>query len=367
MKIAEIIKLLEQLAPPAYAEDYDNVGLLMGNAQAEVTGILCTLDCIESVVDEAIKHKCNLIVTHHPIIFKGLKKITGANYVERTVIKAIKNDVAIYAIHTNLDHVTRGVNSIICEQLGLKNTGILKSKSDGLLKLAVFVPHKNVEEVEQAMFKAGAGNIGNYSECDFKVEGVGGYKANEYANPAIGEINKRHTEPETRVEVILPAHAQHTVVAAMIKAHPYEEVAYDLFALKNTSPGVGAGMVGELEKPLGIEEFKGLLKQVFKSGAVRHTRFLGEKIRKIAVCGGSGSFLLKDAIRSGADVYITGDFKYHEFFDAENQIVIVDVGHFESEQYTPQLLADYLKERIQKNSTFAVRLSEVETNPVKYF
>lgn len=367
MKISAIINLLEQLAPPAYAEDYDNVGLLTGDKNAEVTGILCTLDCIESVIDEAIANKCNMVVAHHPIIFKGLKKITGSNYVERTIIKAIKNDIAIYAIHTNLDHVHAGVNGIICEKLGLKNTRILKPKSDGLIKLAVFVPHKNVEEVEKAMFKAGAGNIGNYSECDFKMEGLGGYKANENANPAIGEINKRHIEPETRIEVILPAHVQHKVVSAMIKAHPYEEVAYDLFALKNASAGVGAGMVGDLEKPLNGEEFKALLKGVFKTGAIRHTAFLREKIQKIAVCGGAGSFLLKDAIRSGADVYITGDFKYHEFFDAENHIVIMDVGHFESEHYTPQLLADYLKGHIEKNATFAVRLSGVETNPVKYF
>jgi dinuclear metal center YbgI/SA1388 family protein len=367
MKIKEIIDLLEQLAPPAYAEDYDNVGLLTGDKNTDVTGVLCTLDCIESVVDEAIKNKCNMIVAHHPIIFKGLKKITGANYVERTIIKAIKNDIAVYAIHTNLDHVHAGVNGIICERLGLKNTKILKPKSDGLLKLAVFVPNRNVEEVEHAMFNAGAGNIGNYSECDFKVEGLGAYKANEHANPAIGEINKRHTEPETRVEVVLPAHLQNKIVRAMIEAHPYEEVAYDLFALKNASLGVGAGMVGELEKPVLVNDFKSLLKSVFRSGTIRHTAFLHEKIKKIAVCGGAGSFLLTDAIRSGADVYITGDFKYHEFFDTENHIVICDVGHFESEQYTPQLLADYLKEHIGKNATFAVRLSGVETNPVKYF
>lgn len=367
MKISEVINLLEQLAPPAYAEDYDNVGLLTGDRNANVTGILCTLDCVESVVEDAIAHNCNMIVAHHPIIFKGLKKLTGANYVERTIIKAIKNDIAIYAIHTNLDHVTGGVNGIICSKLGVKNPAILRPMREGLIKLAVFVPHEHVVTVEQAMFSAGAGNIGNYSECDFKIEGLGGYKANENANPVKGEINKRHTEPETRVEVILPAYLQSKVVGAMIKAHPYEEVAYDLYPLKNSNLSVGAGMVGMLEKPVLMEEFMKELKRVFKTGTIRHTAFIREKIQKIAVCGGAGSFLLKDAIASGADVYITGDFKYHEFFDSENQIVIMDVGHFESEQYTPELLAGYLEAHIGKNATFAVRLSGVETNPVKYF
>lgn len=367
MKIKEITNLLEQLAPPAYAEEYDNVGLLVGNPQNEITGVLCTLDCIEAVVDEAISHKCNLIVAHHPIIFKGLKKLNGSNYVERTVIKAIKNDIAIYAIHTNLDHVTNGVNKSICEKLGLHGTQILRPKLDTLLKLAVFVPDSDAEKLRNVLFASGAGNIGNYSECDFELQGTGGYMANDNASPVLGEKNIRHTEKETRIEVILPAYLKNNIVTAMIKAHPYEEVAYDLYALKNTNNYVGSGMVGDFEKPVKIEDFKQLVRAVFKSGAVRHTAFLKDNIVKVAVCGGSGSFLLRDAIASKADVYITADFKYHEYFDAENQIVIIDVGHFESEHYTPNLLADYLKEHIKNIATFAVRLSEVNTNPVKYF
>lgn len=367
MKIKDITKLLEQLAPPAYAEEYDNVGLLVGNANADVTGIICTLDCIEEVVEEAIATNCNLIVAHHPIIFKGLKKLTGSNYVERTVIKAIKHDIAIYAIHTNLDHTNAGVNKQISDKLGLISTKILRPKNDTLLKLVVFVPHKNAEEIRQVLFANGAGNIGNYSECDFELEGNGGYKANEMANPALGKIGERHIETETRIEVILPAHLKNKIVTAMIKAHPYEEVAYDVYALKNANAYVGSGMVGELKNAMNTDAFMEYVKQVFKVGAIRHTRFLAKEVKRVALCGGSGSFLLKDAIGAGADVFITGDFKYHEFFDAENQIVIIDVGHFESEQYTSELLANYLKEHIKNIATFAVRLSGVETNPVKYF
>jgi dinuclear metal center YbgI/SA1388 family protein len=367
MKIKEIIAALEQLAPPAYAEEYDNVGLLVGDKEKEITGVLCTLDCIEGVVDEAIKHKCNLILAHHPIIFKGLKKLTGTNYVERTVIKAIKHDIAIYAIHTNLDHVSDGVNKRICDKLGLENTKILRPKTDTLLKLAVFVPNADVEKIRNVMFANGAGNIGNYSECDFELEGRGGYKANENANPVLGEKNIRHTENETRIEVIMPAYLKNKIVSAMIKAHLYEEVAYDVYVLKNTNTYVGSGMVGEFKEPMTVKAFKDHVKQIFGSGAVRHTAFLKDPVKRIAVCGGSGSFLLKDAIAAGADVFITADFKYHEYFDAENQIVIVDVGHFESEQYTSNLLADYVQGHIKNIATFAVRLSEVETNPVKYF
>ncbi len=367
MKIKEITNLLEQLAPPAYAEAYDNVGLLVGNANQEITGVLCTLDCIETVVDEAIANNCNLIVAHHPIIFKGLKKLTGANYVERTVIKAIKHDIAIYAIHTNLDNVNNGVNKQICDKLGLKNLNILSLKSDTLLKLAVFVPTSDVEKLRTVLFENGAGNIGNYSECDFELEGKGGYKANENANPVLGEINKRHTENETKIEVILPMYLKNKIVSAMIKAHPYEEVAYDLYELVNKNTLIGSGMVGDLENEIELNELLKNVKNVFKANGIRHTVDLKKKIKRIAVCGGSGSFLLKEAICAGADAFITADFKYHEFFDTEGQIVVLDIGHFESEQFTINLLADYLKWHLKNISTFAVRLSEVVTNPIKYF
>lgn len=367
MKIKELTRLLEQYAPPVYAEDYDNVGLLTGNADAEITGVLCALDCIEAVVDEAIGKKCNLIVAHHPILFKGLKKITGSNYVERTLIKAIKNDIAIYAIHTNLDNVQTGVNREIARLLGLKNTRILVPKQNQLVKLAVFVPNDHLVKVQDALFVAGAGQIGNYSDCSFNTEGKGTFKALEGANPFVGEQGERHTEAETRLEVILEKPLVHQAVAAMKAAHPYEEVAYDLFPLVNVHPGIGSGMVGEFEKPMPEKEFLALVKTTFRCGVVRHTEFTGKPVSRVAVCGGSGSFLLKNAIGAGAQAFVTADFKYHEFFDAEQKILVADTGHFENEQFTICLLARYIEQGIKNIATFAVRLSEVETNPVKYF
>lgn len=367
MKVKELIKLLEQWAPKAYAEDYDNVGLLTGHPDAEITGVLCSLDCIEAVVEEAINKKCNVIVAHHPILFKGLKKITGSNYVERTIVKAIKNDICIYAIHTNLDSISDGVNAVIGKKLGIVDARILKPRSGTLLKLSVYVPHQEMVQVEKALFTAGAGHIGNYSECSFVHTGSGSYKANNDANPAIGQKNIRHTEAETKVEVVVPSHLLGQVTNAMKEAHPYEEVAYDVFQMVNTNHRIGSGMIGYLEQPISEVQFLEKIKAAFGCKVLRHTQLLGKPIQKVAVCGGSGSFLLKDAIAAGAQVFVTADFKYHEFFDADNQIVIIDTGHFENEQFTSVLIRDYIERGIKNIATFAVHLSGVDTNPVKYF
>jgi len=363
MKIKELTRLLEQYAPPAYAEDYDNVGLLTGHPDTEITGVLCTLDCIESVVEEAIQKKCNLIVAHHPIVFKGLKKITGSNYVERTIIKAIKNDIAIYAIHTNLDNVHQGVNQEIARLLGLKNTRILAPKTNYLVKLAVFVPHDHLLKVQDALFAAGAGHIGNYSDCSFSTEGRGTFKALEGTDPYVGERGQRHTEPEARLEVMLEKPLVQQAIAAMKAVHPYEEVAYDLYPLANAHAGIGSGMLGELEKPLDEKDFLSLVKKTFRCGKVRHTTFTGQPVLRVAVCGGSGSFLLKNAVSSGAQAFVTADFKYHEFFDADGKIIIADIGHYESEQFTKDLLGEVLKEKF---TTFAIIFSKTVTNPISY-
>lgn len=367
MKIKELTRILEQYAPPVYAEDYDNVGLLTGNPDTEITGVLCTLDCIESVVNEAIAKKCNVIVAHHPIVFKGLKKITGASYVERTIIKAIKNDIAIYAIHTNLDHVQAGVNQEIAQLIGLKNTKILSPKQQVLVKLVVFVPNDHLAKVQDALFAAGCGHIGHYSDCSFNLEGKGTFKALEGTNPYVGQKGERHTENETRLEVVVETPLLSNAVRAMKSAHPYEEVAYDVYALNNTHAGVGAGMVGDLENPMAEKDFMQLVKDRFNCGIIRHTALTGQPVLKVAVCGGSGSFLLKQARAAGAQVFVTADFKYHEFFDAEGKILVVDTGHFENEQFTSKLLARIIEQGIKNIATFAVRLSEVDTNPVKYF
>ena len=364
MKISDVIRLLEQTAPQSLQESYDNAGLLTGSAAWECTGILCTLDATEDVVNEAKQKNCNLVVAHHPIIFGGLKKITGRNYVERTVITAIKNDIAIYAIHTNLDNIISGVNNRMADKLGLVNCTILAPKAGQLMKLYTFVPVEHAEKVRSAIFQAGGGNIGNYSETSFNAEGTGTFKGNENTNPFVGEKGTRHHEKEVRIETVFPTYLQKQIVSALLQAHPYEEVAYDIVALANQNPLVGSGMVGYLPEPVAEETFLQQLKLAFGLKLVRHTKLLNKPVTKIALCGGAGSFLTNAAIACGADVYVTADVKYHEFFDADTRLVLADIGHWESEQYTVDLLFDILQLNFP---TFAVLKTETNTNPVEYF
>ena len=361
--IKEIIRELEYLAPLPYQEGYDNAGLLVGSPDTPVTGVLLTLDVTEKVVEEAIERSCNLIIAHHPIVFKGLKKLNGSNYVERTVIKAIKNDIAVYATHTNLDHVPQGVNWQIAETLGLTNVRVLSPKSQILTKLTFFSPVANTQEILDALFAAGAGRIGQYENCSFRTEGTGSFMPNQEANPVIGERGTQEEVAEHRAEVMFPSYLQSKIMSVLRKTHPYEEVAYYLTALENENQEVGAGAVGELDVEIQADEFLGYLRSKMHLKVIKHTEPVG-KVKKVAVCGGAGSFLLKDAIRAGADVFVTSDYKYHEFFDAEGQIMICDIGHYESETFTKNLLYKYLS---GKFSNFALCLSEVNTNPVRYF
>ncbi len=363
-QIKEICSYLEQWAPPAYSESYDNVGLLAGDQDNEVNGILVSLDCTEAIIDEAIEKGCNMVVSHHPIVFKGLKSLTGKTYVERTILKAIKNDIAIYAIHTNLDSVLTGVNGKIADKLGLMNRSILNPKRGVLNKLTVFVPKEDAEKVRTAMFEAGGGVIGNYSNCSFNVDGTGTFHPEDGAQPAIGSVGRTQEEEESRVEIMFPTYLSSGVLAAMKGSHPYEEVAYYLHSLDNENQYVGSGMIGELPAQMAASDFLSFLKNSMDLKIIRHTELLKKEIKRIAICGGAGSFLLSDAKRSGADVFITGDFKYHEFFDAEGELMIADIGHYESERFTIDLIADYLRENF---TTFAVRLTEVNTNPIHYF
>ncbi|MBC7567508.1 MAG: Nif3-like dinuclear metal center hexameric protein, partial [Pedobacter sp.] len=321
MRLSVLIKFLEEFAPPNYQEDYDNSGLLIGQPEQELVAALVALDCTEAIVDEAIENNCNLIITHHPIVFKGLKKITGKTYVERVVLKAIKNNIALYAIHTNLDHVKHGVNGVICERLGLANVKILSPKGGLLKKLVTFCPVDFAPRVREALFAAGAGNIGNYSDCSFSVDGAGTFKAGEDTDPFVGAQDVLHQEDEVRIEVVFLTQQQRKVILALLENHPYEEVAYDIYALENSLDNVGAGMVGWLEEGLDGLAFLNLVKDRMDAKVVRHTNLLTKKIKKVAVCGGSGSFLLQQAIASGADAFVTSDFKYHEFFDADNKLV----------------------------------------------
>jgi len=364
MKIAEIIDTLEKIAPPSLQESYDNAGLITGNAGWICSGVICTLDATEEVVLEAKEKKCNLIVAHHPIIFGGLKKINGKNYVEKAVIAAIKNDIAIYAIHTNLDNVIKGVNDKIADKIGLINRKILLPKANQLMKLFTFVPLEYAEKVRAAIFQAGGGAIGNYSECSFNAEGKGTFKAGENTQPFVGEIGKRHEENEIKIEIIFPSYLQQKILSAMIKAHPYEEVAYDIVALENKFDNVGSGLIGDLKNEMSEIDFLDLIKNAFGLSVIKHTALLNKKVTKVAVCGGAGSFLIDKALAENVDFYITSDIKYHEFFDANGRMVIADIGHWESEQFTIDLLFDIL---LQEFRTFAVLKTEVRTNPVRYY
>jgi dinuclear metal center YbgI/SA1388 family protein len=364
MKLHELTSFLESIAPLAYQEDYDNSGLIVGNGNQEITQGLISLDCTEAVVDEAIATGCQVIISHHPIVFKGLKKFNGKTYVERVVEKAIRHHIALYAIHTNLDNVMDGVNARICQTLGLKNLRTLSAKNGLLKKLVTYVPVANADILRNALFKAGAGQIGNYSDCSFNTEGTGTFKGGNNTNPYVGEPGQQHHEAETRIETIYPAHLESKILMALFLSHPYEEVAYDLYTLTNQHQQVGSGMIGELDMTVTEHDFLGHVKSRMHTAVIRHTELTGKSVKRVAVCGGSGGFLLKHAIAAGADMFITADYKYHEFFDAEGKIVIADIGHFESEQFTQHLLYETIQ---KKFSNFAVRLTEINTNPIKYF
>lgn len=364
MIVQDVINHLEKLAPLAYAEDFDNVGLLVGDKNTKLTGVLVTLDTLETVVDEAIAKKCNLIVSFHPIIFKGLKKLTGKSYVERVVMKAIKHNIAIYAIHTALDNAILGVNNMICNQLELINKRILIPQSETIKKLTTYVPVNEAEQLRTALFNEDAGTIGNYSNCSFNVEGYGTYKGNENSNPTKGEKGTTHTEAETKITATYPKHLESKILQALFKNHSYEEVAYEITTIENKNQNIGMGMVGEFNEPMNEDHFLKHLKTKMKTGFIRHSSFLNKKIKKVAVLGGSGSFAIQAAKSAGADAFVTSDLKYHDFFAAEKSILLADIGHYESEQFTKNLLVAYLTKKI---TNFAIILSNTDTNPVKYF
>lgn len=371
MKLQTILSVLEEMAPLAYAEDFDNVGLLTGTPDQEINGILVCHDALEAVIDEAITKDCNLIVCFHPILFSGLKKITGKNYVERSIIKAIKKDIAIYAVHTALDNHPEGVNKIICNHLGLTNTKILVPKEKYIRKLVTYTTPENHEQLRNALFEAGAGNIGNYENCSFNSKGIGTYLGNENSNPEIGERFEFVENTEIKIEVTFEKHLESKILKTLFNNHCYEEVAYEVYELQNQNQNIGLGMIGELETELSETAFLALVKDKMQCGGIRHSAFLDKPIKKIAVLGGSGSFAIGKAKAMGANAFITADLKYHQFYEAENQLLLADIGHFESERYTKNYIVDFL---IKKITNFApalsagrIILSEANTNPVKYF
>lgn len=362
-KIKELTDYLEELVPHSLQESYDNAGLLTGDKEQKLTGVLITLDITEEVIQEAVDKGCNLIIAHHPVIFRGLKKLTGANNVERTVIRAIRENIALYAMHTNLDNVSFGVNKRIADRLGLINCEILLPKPGQLVKLVTYVPLPQKEPVQEALWAAGAGKVGNYDECSFYIKGFGTFRPNEHASPFIGVTGKQELVSELRLEVLLPVHRQQAVMKALKESHPYEEISYYLEPLYNEHQGIGAGLIGELPDPMEPFAFLDHLKDRMQLKTLRHTAPAHDLISRVALCGGSGSFLTARAIQRQAEAFVTADVKYHEFFDADKKVMIADIGHYESEVFTKELIYDIISKKFTK---FALHLSNIVTNPISY-
>jgi dinuclear metal center protein, YbgI/SA1388 family len=364
MRLKELCSFLDSAIPLSYQEGYDNSGLQVGEPGNEVNSALLTLDITEDVLDEAIANSCDVIVSHHPLIFSPIKRLSGSSITERIVAKAIKNDIAIYSAHTNLDSVPGGVSCKMAEKLGLENIRVLSPLKNRLLKLVAFVPEIYLDKVKDAVFEAGAGVTGNYDRCSFSTPGTGSFRPGEYANPFVGKKGEIHFEREVRFETILYAELKEKIVDALLKVHPYEEPAYDIYTLENDNTEAGLGCTGELKKPVDKAGFMDLIKTVFSANCIRYSKYTGSKISKVALCGGSGASLLREAIASGADAFVTADIKYHAFFDAENRILMVDIGHYESEKFSVEILYNLI---IKKFPTFALRFSEINTNPINYF
>jgi dinuclear metal center YbgI/SA1388 family protein len=362
--VKEFMSVIETFAPLSLQESYDNCGLQTGNQNNEVTGVMITLDVNNEVLDDALKNHCNLIIAHHPLTLSGLKTITGNTLTEQIIIRAIKNNLSIYSAHTNMDSVKNGVSGILANKIGLTNQHVLSPLKQQLVKLVTFVPQAQAGHVRQAIFDAGAGHIGNYDCCSYNLNGTGTFRGDEKTTPFVGRPGELHTEPEVRIETILPAFIQHQVVRAIITNHPYEEPAYDIYPLSNEWDNIGLGIIGELPTAMNPDTFLNHLKNVTQTECIRHTKPLKKEIKKVALCGGSGSSLTNQAIASGAQVFVTGDFKYHQFFDAQEKIMIADIGHYESEQFIKGLFLELLT---KKFPNFAIRLSKVNSNPIKYY
>jgi dinuclear metal center YbgI/SA1388 family protein len=364
MKLKDLCSYLDSGVPLSFQEGYDNSGLQVGLPEREISSALVTLDVTEEVMDEAVAGKIDVVISHHPLIFNGIKSLAGKSYTERILYEAVKNDIAVYSAHTNLDAFSNGVSRKMSEKIGLEEIRVLSPSVNKLLKLVTYIPESHIEAVKKKLFESGAGVIGNYDQCGFTTSGTGSFRANEMAKPFTGEKGKIHFEKEIRFETILFSHLKEKVIKALLNAHPYEEVAYDLYALENKNAEIGLGCVGKFHNPVSENEFLKLVCSVFNAKGIRYSKLTGKSVRKVALCGGSGASLINLAISSEADVFLTSDIKYHDFFKAENKILLVDTGHFESEKFSGEILKDLI---IKKFPKFAVRFSETNTNPINYF
>jgi len=363
MRLEELCSYLDSAIPLSFQEDYDNSGLQLGSPDKEITSALLTLDVTDRVLDEASSAGCDIIISHHPLIFSGLKRLTGRSYTEKILLKAVRLDTAIYSAHTNLDVLNNGVSRKMAEKLNLKNVGVLLPLKNRLLKLVTYVPENHLDKVREAVFEAGAGVIGNYDFCGFSAQGAGSFRGNESTNPFVGEKGKVHFEKEARFETVMFTHLKSQVIKALLEAHPYEEPAYDIYALENDNIGTGMGCTGELSEPMAEAEFLKYLSDVFEARGLRHSRLTDKTVNKVALCGGSGGLLFRDAIAAGADAFVTGEIKYHTFIEAGERLLLTDIGHYESEKFATEILYDLI---IKKFPKFALRFSEINTNPINY-
>ncbi len=364
MKIADVISAIEEFAPPAYQEDYDNAGLATGDPGTEATGAILCLDVTEKVMEEAVRHGANLIISHHPVLFRPLLTLSDGSVSARLLTAAVLRNLALYSAHTNIDRVSEGVSHLLGKKLGLQNLRMLKPAEGELRKLVVFVPVAHADRIRDALFTAGAGHVGSYDQCSFNIDGTGTFRGSEKSNPFSGQRGILNHEKEVRIETIVPQTRLSGVVSAMLAVHPYEEVAYDIYPIENKYAFAGCGMVGETTAALAETEFLENVKRTVACRCIRHSRLTGRPVRRVAVCGGSGAHLIRDAVTAGAEIYLTGDLKYHDFFEADGKIVLADIGHYESEQFTTELFYEILT---KKFPNFAVRFSGINVNPINYF
>ncbi|MHB9095858.1 MAG: Nif3-like dinuclear metal center hexameric protein [Eubacteriales bacterium] len=370
VKCQTIISLIERLAPKSLAEDWDNVGIQVGDQTLETGAVLVSLDLNPQVVSEALSLGANLVVTHHPVIFKPLKNIRADLPMGRMLTDIIKNDIVVYSAHTNLDSAGEGVNQVLAELLELEEIQVLNpEKSEKLYKIVVFIPDSHANDVGQAMTKAGAGWIGNYSDCTFSVKGKGTFKATEGCSPFIGQVGILEETPEIRLETVVKENQVNRVIKAMVNAHPYEEVAYDLYPLANKAGELGLGRVGRLKQAIKLSQFMDLAKKLLKVAEVRYCGDLEAEVRKIAVCGGSGASLIHKASFAGADVFLTGDIKYHEAQEAAALgLNLVDAGHFATENPVVEKLAQYLESAFAvEGFSVPVYISKSNYDVVRYY
>ncbi|MBN1387284.1 MAG: Nif3-like dinuclear metal center hexameric protein, partial [Bacteroidales bacterium] len=348
MKLKELVNYLESIVPPAFQESYDNSGIQVGDIESNVNSVLLSLDVTEEIIDEADSKRCGMIISHHPLIFKPLKSISGKTFIERIILKAIRKNISIYSLHTNLDIIKGGVSYRLAEKMQLENPKVMVPLGNKLLKLVVFVPADYAETLRDAIFKAGAGYIGNYDRCSYNIRGEGTFRAGPGTDPFTGEYGSEHTEPEIRIETVLPEYLKNRVIKAIIDSHPYEEVAYDLYRIENTLPGAGLGCIGELRSSIIDTELIDRLGEIFESRGIRHTQITGRKIKKVAVMGGSGGEYIHKALSAGADAYITADIKYHSYFEAGKDLLLADIGHYESEKPALEILHELITKKFPK-------------------